>query len=150
MRSRGYSIIELMVVVVIIGIIVVISIPVANSFNNKYDKAVRQVAGVVKEGREKAITRGDTMLVCFNKTGSPGSYAIYRYVGGSAISTGVSGTVHSDISLNSGAYTQMMFVPLGSLDTLGTNADSVTIIGGDKKVVVKVIQATGIARIIKY
>ena len=146
----GFTLIELMVVTVLIGLIVLISIPVVNSVNNKFIRATRQVSGVLKQAREFAVTKADTVLISFNETGKKGHYEVYLLSGGTTSSMGISGDVPSDVTMNGGNYTQMVFLPIGSLDTTTTSAESVLIQQGDQKLSVKVIAATGLTRIIKY
>ncbi|MGC9366190.1 MAG: pilus assembly FimT family protein [bacterium] len=146
----GFTLIELMVVTVLIGLIVLISIPVVNSVNNKFTKATRVVSGAVKQAREFAVTKGDTVLISFNESGATGYYKIYKLTGGSSISLDLTGNVPSEVSLNNHNYTQLVFLPLGSLDTITSTCDSVFLKMDNQTLTVKVFALTGIARIIKY
>ncbi|MBN1150028.1 prepilin-type N-terminal cleavage/methylation domain-containing protein [candidate division WOR-3 bacterium] len=153
MSKKGFSIIELMVVVVLMGLIVSISIPFVRVLNDKVDRATRQVVGAVKEARELAITKADTTLVRFNTTA--GRYEVCKWqggVGGSATSLDIKGDIPSNVTLNSGQYSEIFFLPTGSLSlSLGSSPrDSVMIESGTRRLSIKVIPATGIARIIKY
>jgi len=151
LKKKGFSLIELMVVVVLIGIIVGMSIPIVKSITNKLDHATRQVVGVIRVGRETAIARADTIHVVFNNPS--GHYEIYKWTGGMAGSSsaiGYKGDVPKEIILSSDVYLEMFFLPSGALTTSlgGSNCDSVIIESQSKSLVIKVIPATGIARII--
>lgn len=153
MKKYGYSIIELMVVVVLIGLIVSISIPLVRVLNDKVDRATRQIVGAVREARELAITRADTVLVRINSPS--GKYELCKWQGGiagSAHSLGTAGDIPSNVTLNTGYYGEIFFLPTGALTyALGTSPrDSVMIASGTRKLSIKVIPATGIARIVKY
>ncbi len=153
MVKKGFSIIELMVVVVLMGLIVSISIPLVRALNDKVDRTTRQIIGAVREARELAITRADTVLMRFNSPS--GQYELCKWQGGvagSAQSLGTKGEIPSGVTLSAGFYGEIFFLPTGSVTySLGTApTDSVMISSGNRKLSVKVIPATGIARIVKY
>jgi len=69
MRSAsGFTLIEIMIVVAVIGILAGMSAPIVSSAMDRYDiiAAGQQVASTVRAGRFQAIARNDTLRVRFD------------------------------------------------------------------------------------
>ena len=151
MKKKGFSLVELMVVIVLIGVILGMSIPIVKSITNKMDVATRSVVGAIRVARETAISRADTIHVVFNNPS--GHYEVYKWTGGvsgSSTAIGYKGDIPKGITLSSDVYLEMFFLPSGALTTsLGAaNCDSVIVENTKNSLIIKVIPATGIARII--
>lgn len=57
-QKRGFTIIELLTVIVIIGIVVGMSIPLFNNRSAKYRSNVRNLVDVLNMSKQKAVTTG--------------------------------------------------------------------------------------------
>lgn len=86
-RIRGFSMIELVFVILIMGIMFAVSIPAYNSFRKTHDLkgAVQDVAAQLRLAREKAIATGEPQMMHFTYQYSVCNYCDYHIHNGSAI-----------------------------------------------------------------
>ena len=78
--ARGYTLVELMVVVAIIGILAAISTPLMMRTSRRASarEAASAVAGILRAARSQAMSRGEAVLVTINLNG-PNVVELRRY-----------------------------------------------------------------------
>jgi prepilin-type N-terminal cleavage/methylation domain-containing protein len=80
LKSHGFSLIELMVVIAIIGIILVFVIPNFHAMQNRLRAraASQEIAQDVRQCRERALAQGGNYQFTFDNGASPKTYTITR------------------------------------------------------------------------
>lgn len=69
-RSAGYTLIELMIVVAIIGVLMAVGLPAFNDLikNNRRTTVVNEIVSYLMTARAEAVKRGQPVTVCGNTT----------------------------------------------------------------------------------
>lgn len=68
MTKRGFTIIELMVVITILGIIFGMSIPIFNNRQAKFNANYSNIVDKLNMARQRAISTGENIMVAINDT----------------------------------------------------------------------------------
>jgi prepilin-type N-terminal cleavage/methylation domain-containing protein len=70
MKARGFSLVELLVVIVMIGILAAIAYPAIDSLRNSANSAMLQVGTALQAAQREAVARQHDVLVIFNAANS--------------------------------------------------------------------------------
>ena len=85
-RHQGFTLIDIMFVVLLMGVLMAVTLPGATTASRRYNliAATREVAAQVRVARLKAVTSNRTMRVRFNCP-APGLYRVVEVVNNAAI-----------------------------------------------------------------
>lgn len=105
--ERGFSLIEIIVVVAIVGVIVGVSIPnfVSFSRSNKLKTSMRQFTGDIRSARQRAVTRSERMMISFQVGPDARTYQIFRRSGSTWEPVGEAKTLDESVNIESTTFT---------------------------------------------
>lgn len=85
--SRGFSLIELLTVVAIVGVVVAVAVPAMTSIRKRASLrgAVGEIRTVMRLGRSRAIARGMNSAIKFQKIGGVWHYALVDDLDGDGV-----------------------------------------------------------------
>ena len=153
-KRKGYSLLELIIVVIFLGIFAAIAVPrfnFATISRKKADCQARKIVTDLRRTRRLAISEAATNTDGFalNMVGSaPGPYSSYEIVNLNTSATVDSHTIDSDISCTGGATFQ--FGPLGNLKTVSdTQLIVATVAAGGETFTITIISATGTVKCVE-
>lgn len=96
MRTKGFTLIELMVVIVVIGIVLAFSIPNMNTSAKKFDLNYQNVKDKLTLARQKAISTNSSVTVDFSSSAiTVGNDQLDLYSGVSLSATSSGGAIAS-------------------------------------------------------
>lgn len=105
MRTKGFTLIELMVVIVVIGIVLAFSIPSMNTSAKKFDLNYKNTKDKLTLARQKAISSNSSVTVDFTSSSvTVGSDQLTLY-NGIALNAYSGGSATASITFNPGGAT---------------------------------------------
>jgi Tfp pilus assembly protein PilE len=139
-RSNGFTVIELIMIVAIIGVLCIMSIPRIGSFGkNQAHIAARRIVADMRYTRRLAITNAQDYTVEFSPSGGP--YTEYCILKGAAQ---VGETRQIPTGVTCSGTEQFTFESLGNALSDGTSSDGmVSLVAGSDQYDVNVIAITG-------
>lgn len=142
-RAEGFTLLELVIILVLVGLLSVVALPVFLNEGLRVVPAAEQIAGEIRYAQSLAMTHGDSYS--FNVSGD--TYSITKGAGGGVpLSNGESSGSFDGLSLSidgggSGSVT------FSSLFGKADSAHTVQVSGGGRSVAVSVSADTGYVRV---
>ena len=138
--NGGYSIVELLTVVAIIGIIVLVSVPNFAQYMRtaKFKSAMRQLTYNVRSARQRAVSRNEFTRVHFTFNARTSTYVLQESSDGTAwTSYGPTMQVYAPLSLAKGNADDIVFRADGSpLIPVATTVNQTVLIKTTDKIAV--------------